>query len=528
MAEGERALEKEFLRAAQAGALDSLTTLLTSHPHLLLARSSSKGYTAMHFAAMGGAVEVCEWLAKQGIDPEVEAPNQVTPIKVALEYKRLHAARRLQQMRDAIRRGEAIELSSSKKGGAPASPTVSDAAKTPAAVSPAHLTSSTRQAEKPAGTASSSVRGPASSPTPSPTPPVLPSSAPTPSPPESAASTTAQASAHAGGDVLSFANKEAAEQALTVGMQALRNGDLQRAVRLLNKAHALNPSDSEIGKVLREAEREMAAVQREMAAERLASSAAGRAAAAATLPSSHDRQEGRMEGGRRVIESASRDEQEPSGGDERRGEESGGEEGEEEEEQEVGGERSREQASLPARVGLAVLGLFLRLIHLLVMVGAWVAHRCFPRIGISWLASRVGKLGEWFESRWMQLLGNDFDLAERLSYLYFYWRARLRWPCRCACYKRMALMLHPDKNPEASAASAFKKVSDAWDSLSTPLNRAEYDASLENALGEGDSDSKAEAEKEEVREFARSGDTSMPSGPPGMKKRKPKPTTKRH
>jgi len=91
-----------------------------------------------------------------------------------------------------------------------------------------------------------------------------------------------------------------------------------------------------------------------------------------------------------------------------------------------------------------------------------------------------------------------------------------------ACYKRMALMLHPDKNPDATAASAFKKVSDAWDALSSPLNRAEYDAGLDNALGEGDSELTSEAEREEVREFARSGDTGVPTGPPGLKKRKPK------
>jgi len=88
-----------------------------------------------------------------------------------------------------------------------------------------------------------------------------------------------------------------------------------------------------------------------------------------------------------------------------------------------------------------------------------------------------------------------------------------------ACYRRMALLLHPDKNPEESAAVAFKKVSDAWDALSTPLNRAEYDAGLDGSLGEGDEEAKAEAEKEDVREFARSGDTGVPSGPPGLKKR---------
>ena len=92
-----------------------------------------------------------------------------------------------------------------------------------------------------------------------------------------------------------------------------------------------------------------------------------------------------------------------------------------------------------------------------------------------------------------------------------------------ASYRRMALMLHPDKNPDESAAVAFKKVSDAWEALSTPLNRAEYDAGLDGGLGEGDEETKAEEQKEEVREFARSGETGVPTGPPGLKKRKPKP-----
>ena len=91
-----------------------------------------------------------------------------------------------------------------------------------------------------------------------------------------------------------------------------------------------------------------------------------------------------------------------------------------------------------------------------------------------------------------------------------------------ACYKRMALMLHPDKNPDESAAVAFKKVSDAWEALSTALNRAEYDAGLDGGLGEGDEQIKAE-ERKEVREFARSGESGVPTGPPGLKKRKPKP-----
>ena len=89
-------LEKSFLRAAQGGDLDAVRKLHLMCPTILEARSSSKGYSAMHFAAMGGAISVCEWLAQQGMEPDIEAPGSVTPMKVALEYKRMPTARRLQ------------------------------------------------------------------------------------------------------------------------------------------------------------------------------------------------------------------------------------------------------------------------------------------------------------------------------------------------------------------------------------------------------------------------------------------------
>ena len=46
-------------------------------------------------------------------------------------------------------------------------------------------------------------------------------------------------------------------------------------------------------------------------------------------------------------------------------------------------------------------------------------------------------------------------------------------PLEQACYKRLALLLHPDKNPEEKAAVAFKRMNDAWDVLCDPLHRAE-------------------------------------------------------
>ena len=86
-----REQEKLFLREAQAGNLEALKSLLQQHASLIHARSTSKGYTAMHYAAMAGAIPVVEWLAEQGVSVEVESPDGVTPLKVALDYKRLHA-----------------------------------------------------------------------------------------------------------------------------------------------------------------------------------------------------------------------------------------------------------------------------------------------------------------------------------------------------------------------------------------------------------------------------------------------------
>ena len=43
----------------------------------------------------------------------------------------------------------------------------------------------------------------------------------------------------------------------------------------------------------------------------------------------------------------------------------------------------------------------------------------------------------------------------------------------------MALLLHPDKNPSEQAVGGFKRVQDAYDTLSDALRRAEYDAELD-------------------------------------------------
>ena len=45
-------LQKDFLKAAQAGALLEAQQLLTAHPSVLAARSSSKGYCALHYLSL--------------------------------------------------------------------------------------------------------------------------------------------------------------------------------------------------------------------------------------------------------------------------------------------------------------------------------------------------------------------------------------------------------------------------------------------------------------------------------------------
>ena len=98
-------LQKEFLKAAQAGQMHHMMNVLASHPSVLAARSTTKGYTAMHFAAMSGAVPLLVWLAENGLAPDVlsepaDGSEPVTPLHVAMEYKRMLAAERLRVLQD--------------------------------------------------------------------------------------------------------------------------------------------------------------------------------------------------------------------------------------------------------------------------------------------------------------------------------------------------------------------------------------------------------------------------------------------
>ena len=98
---------KEFLRAAQAGAMYEMMPLLAMHPSVLTARSTTKGYTAMHYAAMAGALPLLVWLVDNGLAPDVRSrpldeSEPVSPLQVALEYRRLDAAERLRVLHDGL------------------------------------------------------------------------------------------------------------------------------------------------------------------------------------------------------------------------------------------------------------------------------------------------------------------------------------------------------------------------------------------------------------------------------------------
>ena len=62
--------DKRFLKAAQAGDLDEAKRLLAESPSVVHARSTTKGYTALHFAAHGCHVEMIKPLieAKAPVD----------------------------------------------------------------------------------------------------------------------------------------------------------------------------------------------------------------------------------------------------------------------------------------------------------------------------------------------------------------------------------------------------------------------------------------------------------------------------
>lgn len=88
---------KEFLKAAQAGDVSRLQQFYDTASQLLHdARSTSKGYCALHFASMAGSLEAINWLVAHGLTPDdVATVNSATPLDVALEYRRSDATARL-------------------------------------------------------------------------------------------------------------------------------------------------------------------------------------------------------------------------------------------------------------------------------------------------------------------------------------------------------------------------------------------------------------------------------------------------
>ena len=112
----------QFLKAAQAGALSDVQRMVAQQPSLLHARSNSKGYSAMHFAAMGGSPSLITWLAAQGVPVDASSPAGVSPLQVALEYKRLDAARLLQTFRDGARQHDSHSSSSAEAPPSKATP----------------------------------------------------------------------------------------------------------------------------------------------------------------------------------------------------------------------------------------------------------------------------------------------------------------------------------------------------------------------------------------------------------------------
>ena len=49
-------------------------------------------------------------------------------------------------------------------------------------------------------------------------------------------------------------------------------------------------------------------------------------------------------------------------------------------------------------------------------------------------------------------------------------------------YKKLARIYHPDRNHEAEAKSKFQQVSEAYETLSDPVKKAEYDQIISNTV----------------------------------------------
>ena len=386
----DRALQKHFLKACQQGKLDEVKQLAAKTPKLFEARSASKGYSPMHWAAMGGATELCEWLEMEGgLSPDEPNPDGVTPLQVALEYKRLHTARRLQQLRDQ-RRDDATRAELEKERAA-------EEAAARAAAEEEHARAVAAERARAAAAAAEAAKRREE---------------------HEAAAAASRASA----------NLEAAAQALAAGQKALRSGDMMKAVRLLRKASALSPNDPDIAAAKAEAEREMNAVLKEQEAEKAAArqdaaneqerwnhptpaatkpstpASSRKPHPAPTPPPSQPTPTPRSTAASATAEEASASSAPSSS--------------------------SSSQGAPSAKLGSGALAWLIALLSLFTRAAAFV--------GVDRLVSKLVNLpnevfyrtSSFLSRRWEQFFALNPESRDNFMYLAYYWRARLRWPLR--------------------------------------------------------------------------------------------------
>lgn len=76
-------LRLEILTAAQKGELNTIELLLTKHPELLSARTTTGGSTLLHLAAVAGHEDVCNMLLKRGHETNPVNKQGKTPYQLA-------------------------------------------------------------------------------------------------------------------------------------------------------------------------------------------------------------------------------------------------------------------------------------------------------------------------------------------------------------------------------------------------------------------------------------------------------------
>ena len=259
---------KTFLKLAQQGDVRALADKLDRNPTLRYAISTTKGYNAVHFAAMAGNIKLIEFLAHNGFDLEHPSPNGVTPIQVALEYKRLNAARRIQQLRDLARKQNASSEKTARThdsqphGGHLAEPSSSSRAVDSRQAIEESLPSSNLTHEDSSRKSHSAPFVPDAmrqktekeESAPSQTHELLQTETIDDSPPANSQQNSDTTGRYVNSThCLDVANREAAQQALAAGERAIGSGNWDKALRLLSKAETLQPDCPTIAVALAEA-----------------------------------------------------------------------------------------------------------------------------------------------------------------------------------------------------------------------------------------------------------------------------------